>query len=467
MRTRWTVTLGLVASAAWVAGAAAAAAAPETRPNIVLIISDDHRWDALGAAGNRAVQTPALDGLARTGVWFRQATIHVPQCSPSRSTLLTGLAPHQHRWYGNQYQHPDVRNPDGFHGLPTLPGLLAAAGYRTLLVGKWHPRPDPWNCGFSDVRTWMPGGGGPYLDPDLAHGRSRAVQTVKGYTQQIFADDAIAFLNSAEATERPFLFWLAFTAPHGPYQPNPAHIQELFRDKELAALLPPDFAAAKAGDLERWRIYDQAVSALDEQVGRVLKALDDRKLADRTIVAFVGDNGFMMGDRGWHGKVVPYDGSVRVPLIIRAPGIAAIQGPSEAPVSSLDLPPTLLRCAGLEPPRGWPGRDLTRLLKGAADPEIDAAFCEWADDQSAEFGALAYRLVRTPRYKLLVWKDPKRPDEFYDLEADPHETRNLINDPARASVRNALRTRLRGWIERTDDPARLWPRDKDKGGAGP
>ena len=459
MLVGWTIVVRWAACPVLIAGAATADAAPAGRPNILLILSDDHRWDSLGIAGNRGVRTPALDELARTGVWFRQATIHVPQCSPSRSTLLTGLSPHQHRWYGNGYQHPDVKNPDGFHGLPTLPGLLLQAGYRTLFVGKWHGRPEPWNCGFSDVRTWLVGGSGPYLDPELAHGRSRELHPAKGYAQEIFANDAISFIESPEATERPFFFWLAFTAPHGPYVPNPEHIQKLVRDKKLAELLPPGFPVDKA-DLPRWRIYDEAVCALDEQVGRVLKALDDRKLADNTIVAFVGDNGFMMGDRGMTGKVVPYDGSVRVPLIVRAPGIATIKGTSEAPVSSLDIPPTLLRCAGLEPPKSWPGRDLTKLLRGEADPAIDAAICQWFDDQSEMFGALAYRLVRTPRHKLVLFKDPKRPDELYDLEADPHELHNLISDQTLASVRNQLRDRLQVWLERTDDPARLWPRDK-------
>ena len=135
------------------------------------------------------------------------------------------------------------------------------------------------------------------------------------------------------------------------------------------------------------------------------------------------------------------------------PGIATIKGTSESPVSSLDIPPTLLRCAGLEPPRGWPGRDLTKLLRGVADPGIDAAVCQWFDDQSEMFGALAYRLVRTPRYKLVLFKDPKRPDEAYDLETDPHELHNLITDQAPASVRNQLRDRLQAWLERTDDPA--------------
>ena len=221
MRAGWIVTAGLEACLALIAGAARADAAPQGRPNILFILSDDHRWDSLGIAGNRGVRTPALDGLARTGVWFRQATIHVPQCSPSRSTLLTGLAPHQHRWYGNQYHHPDVKNPDGFHGLPTLPGLLLQAGYRTLFVGKWHGRPEPWNCGFSNVRTWLVGGSGPYLDPELAHGRSRELHTAKGYAQEIFANDAISFIESPEATERPFFFWLAFTARTGLTSPIP------------------------------------------------------------------------------------------------------------------------------------------------------------------------------------------------------------------------------------------------------
>lgn len=458
-----------------------AAAAEPRRPNFVFIISDDQRSDALGVAGNAAIRTPVLDRLAAEGVWFRQGTIHIPQCSPTRCTLLTGLPPHQHRWYSNQYQHPDVNNGNGFKGLPTLPGKLRDAGYRTVLVGKWHPTPEPWNCGFTDVRVWMPGGGGLYKQPRLAfgdtqklqpieaavagaaaavwkaHGSSRATQPVPGFTQEIFTDDALAFLQSDEATAKPFFLWLAYTAPHAPHEPNPEHIQKLYADKNHEELLPPGFPTdAKPAP---WRIYYEATSFLDEQVGRVLAALHDRKLEDNTVVVFVGDNGYMMGDRNWSGKVIPYEGSVRVPFLVRGPGVA-LHGTSDAPVSSLDLPPTFLKLASLEPPQQWPGRDLTPLLAGRKDHGITEAICEWADDQSEMFGSLTYRLVRTPTHKLIVWE--KKPAELYNLTADPNERKNLIDEPSAAAVRDDLSKRLAAWMDKTNDPARQWHEVKEK-----
>lgn len=434
--------------------AAAHAKAAPAPPNIIFIISDDHRWDALGGA-NPKVHTPVLDKLAAQGAWFKQATIHVPQCSPTRATLLTGLPPHQHRWYSNQHQHPDVMNDNGFKGLATLPGLLQKAGYRTLFIGKWHPQPDPWNCGFSDIGLWLPGGGGPYVDPRLAKGKSRDLNVQKGFTQEVIAADAVAFLQSPQATEKPFFMWLAFTAPHGPLKPNPPRIEKLYEGKNDDDLLPPGYPKKAAGK-SPWRSYYEATSLLDEQIGKVLEAVAARKLADNTIVVFVGDNGFMMNERGWTGKVLPYESSVRVPLIISAPGIATIKGPSAVPVSSLDLPPTLLQLAGVTPPKEWPGRDLTPLLKGDKEHGITEAVCEWADNHSKQFGDVGYRLVRTPTHKLIVWEAADKPNELYDLAADPHEAKNLIDSKDHAKLRDDLRQRLRAWQDKTSDPARAW-----------
>jgi len=420
------------------------------RPNILFILSDDHRWDGLAAAGNPNIITPSLDRLARTGVHFVQATMHVPQCTPARAQLLTGLSPHQSGWYSNQYQRADVRRNDGFNRYAMLPQLLRKGGYQTVLTGKWHVRPDPWNCGFSDVRSWMPGGGGPYRNPELARGNSRQTKTVEGFTQQIFADDVIDFLESPAARLAPFFAWVAFTAPHDPFQPNPADIQALYADKTAEQLFPPGFTGS--GQARNWHNYYEAITMLDRQVGRILDALERQKLDGETIIVFAGDNGFMMGNRGWDGKVLPYEDSIRVPLIIRAPGVAKFQGPTDACASSLDLPPTLLRLAGLSAPGNWTGRDLRPALQNQTNHSIDHAFTEWADNASKRFGPHACRVIRTTRHKLIRWEDPARGEELYDLEKDPRETSNRIDDTVLQSIREKLRRRLDAWMKRTSDP---------------
>jgi arylsulfatase A-like enzyme len=327
------------------------------RPNIVFIISDDQRWDALGAAGNKKIKTPVLDKLAREGVYFRQATIHVSQCAPSRASLLTGLSPHQHGYYSNNFVRTNMQWQDSFP-VPTLPGMLKDAGYRTVLVGKWHLATDPWLTGFSDVRTWLPEAGASYVDAWLTRGNSRKKMETKGFINGIFAEDAIEFLGSAEAKEKPFLLWLASTIPHAPTKPNPSLFEHMYEGKTNADLLPPGFpphtsvqiplegnADSVAPNLAD---YYASVSYLDNLVGQVLATLDKQGLAENTVIVFLGDNGLMAGSRGLRGKVVPWEESVRVPLIIYAPKFAVIKGRNDVPVSSLDLPTTILSMAGVQ-----------------------------------------------------------------------------------------------------------------------
>ncbi|HEX8458471.1 MAG TPA: sulfatase-like hydrolase/transferase [Pyrinomonadaceae bacterium] len=443
-----------------------------TRPNIVFIISDDHRWDALGAAGNPQIKTPVLDKLAHDGVYFQQATIHISQCAPSRATLLTGLSPHQNGYYSNNFLRSDMQWADRFN-VPTMPELLRQAGYQTVLVGKWHLATDPWLTGFSDVRTWLPEGASSYTDSRLARGNSRKKEVRKGFTNGIFADDAVEFLSSPAAQEKPFLLWLAATIPHAPYQPNPSHIEHLYEGEPVAGLRPPSFPQDATVDLALEGVsagtvkpglakYYESVSYLDEIVGRVLATLEQKGLADNTIVVFLGDNGLMAGSRGVRGKVVPWEESVRVPLIIRAPKLAAAaHGRSDAPVSSLDIPATLLALAGVPRPKNWGGRDLRPLLEGSKRHGIDYAISEWADTES-QFRNYTHRLIRTPRYKLVRWDKPDKPDELYDLMADPHEMKNLAAEPSMRSVRDELLRRLQTWMERTNDPARFWAKKNGK-----
>jgi arylsulfatase A-like enzyme len=226
-------------------------------------------------------------------------------------------------------------------------------------------------------------------------------------------------------------------------------------------MIPPGFPTDRA-DVGDWRHYYEACTMADRQLASVLDTLDKQKLADDTIVMFLGDNGFMMGERDvpqfkgarahYVGKVFPYETSVRVPLMIRGPGFKAAK--DEKPVSSLDLSPTILAAAGLEPPPTWSGRDLHDTSK------IDQAFCEFADNESDKFGDIAYRLVRTPKYKLIVWQEEHRKDALYDVVADPMEQKNLLDDPAMAKTRDELMSKLKDWCKRTNDPALQWPHFK-------
>ncbi len=410
-------------------------------------------------AGNPTIHTPVLDRLARDGVYFTQATVNVSQCLPVRASLLTGLEPHSHGAYAHQNQTPEASRPTAFADWPTVSGLLRGAGYETVLVGKWHVASDPWRVGFSRVLTWIPSGAQRFVDPDVAHGESRELHQVDGFTQEILADDAVEYLSHRAEGAPPFMLWLAFTAPHAPFGPNPKRIEALYAGRKAEELLPPGFP--RDIPTNDWRQYDEAISHLDEQVGRVLSALDRAGLAERTLVVFLGDNGFMMGERGvgvtgGAGKVVPYESSVRVPMIVRDPSLQRASGPSSAAVSSLDLPVTFLRAAGLTPPASWPGRDLAPLLRAPGAAGFEAAFTEWADETSKRFGGLAFRLVRTPTHKLIVWKDAQRPQELYDLAADPREEKNLAGGAAVRAVEADLVRRLLDHLRATDDPALSW-----------
>jgi arylsulfatase A-like enzyme len=448
-------------------GCAMVPPAPQ-RPNLVVVLSDDHRWDALGAAGNPAVITPVMDGMVRDGVYFRQATTSVSQCHPVRASLLTGLPAYRHGVYSAQFQAPEVA--ETLCRRPTVASLLRDAGYHTAVIGKWHVPPPPWECGFDEARTWLPGGSADFHDPELSHGKHDEGEVVAGFTQEIFADDAVDFLRGHAgdtARSEPFLLWLGFTAPHFPYEPNPERIEALYAGRGEEELLPPGFPRdVQAND---WRHYNEAVSHLDEQLGRVLAALRETGLAERTVVVLLGDNGYMMGERGIggpgskaNGKQVPYESSLRVPFILSGPGLPrgvprALA--SDLPVSSLDLPPTLLSLAGLPVPDSWPGRDLTAALAGKL--EVREAFSEWSDEESDKFGGLAFRAVRTPTHKLIIWKDPARGEELYDLAADPAEAHNLIAEPAAGpetgEILRDLRSRLLAWMQRNGDPALSWP----------
>ncbi|HEX8521321.1 MAG TPA: sulfatase-like hydrolase/transferase, partial [Tepidisphaeraceae bacterium] len=422
---------------------------------------DDQRFDALGAAGNPKIHTPNLDRLCSEGVYFHQSTVVVPQCSPVRASLLTGVVPHQNGWLSNQYQRPEATGTKGLKG-PFLPQLLQDAGYLTVLVGKWHLDVEPWESGFTDVRTWLPGGGGLYRGEPLAKGNSRKPHDNADYTNIAFSKDAEEFLKSDAAKEKPFFMWLALTCPHTPWNPNPPEIANLYEGKKSDDLLPPGFPEKIPH--HNFLSYYKATSLADLISGRIEKAITEAGLADNTMFVFLGDNGFMMGQKGIGakgaaGKVVPYEASARTPLMIKGAGVK-LKGKNEACVSSIDLPPTFLALAGAKVPDTFVGRDMSALLAGesGADKNFNEAFVEFADNQSDRFGTKAYRSIRTATHKLIVWDNADSKPELYDVAKDPLEDHNLYGTAEAKSIQDDLSSRLVAWLKRTKDDQFKWPR---------
>jgi arylsulfatase A-like enzyme len=410
-------------------------------PNVLVIITDDQGFGDLGVHGNPVIHTPHLDAFTKQSVWLKNFTV-CPVCSPTRSSLMTGLYNYRtgvvDTFIGRSMMRPDV---------PTLPEHLAKAGYRTGLFGKWHlgdnypMRPD--DRGFQET-LWLHGGGlaqpadPPGQDPKTAYfnpilKRNGRDMKTRGYCTEVFTDAAIQFLTADPS--KPFFAYVAYNAPHAPYQ-VPEEFAARYRKLDLSPAGFPRVGQpwatpkAKADDIAR--AYGM-IENIDANFGRLLKALDDAMLTENTVVIFLTDNGpggvrFNAGLRSRKGTV--YEGGIRVPCYVRWPGRfepGRVVGTSTA---HIDLTPTLLSLCGVSTSEKFDGRDLSRLLKGEQVEWPDRTlFYQWhRGDAPEKYRAFA---ARGPRYKLVQaagvqpatkWK-PKY--ELFDITADPFEQTDL------------------------------------------
>jgi N-acetylglucosamine-6-sulfatase len=429
---------------------AAAGLAAQTRtssgrkPNFVFIVSDDHHWQTLGISGNPHVRTPNIDRLAKRGVYFVNGNITTPQCAPSRGVLLTGLETYQNGLKSNGATrfNPDIG--------PTVMEQLRLAGYDTTLIGKWHSGHTPAECGFAKAPLWLRGGSSNYMDPVLVRGIDGAPGKQQGHITYLFTDEAVKYLESAR---QPFFLWLAYNAPHSPLHAS-TKFSGAYAGKTETDLYPP--AHPKDAKPIKWSTYYAVINELDDQIGRVIAQIEKSGQWDNTVIVFLGDNGMMCGTKNIAAKVVPWEESVRVPFMAAGgPVKAGIR--HEDPVASIDLPATWMDFAGLKPARPLAGRSLKALLTtGKGGPA--EAFATW-DDGRAEALAVKqavepYREIRTRKYKLIVWESKKL--GFYDLAADPVETRNLADDPVHQAALKDLRGRLTARMKATGDHAISW-----------
>jgi arylsulfatase A-like enzyme len=420
---RWIVAFSTALAAGFAADAAVDPLQSDaTRPDIVIVLTDQQRADAFGAAGTSELQTPAMDRLAAQGVLFTRAFAATPQCSPSRAALLTGRYPHRTGVMGNTApKGPPAGMSEALdRTLPTLGRVFTAAGYETAYFGKWHLGGTPGEYGFA------------------VHDSAIGDRTL--------ARDVVAFLRQrADGARRKPLVLVVSWLDHLGTKPFPQ--RHYLQDDQGRPFV--------GADREIWRryraFYNGLVEKVDREIGSVLAALPQGRVAPITV--FSTDHGDLGGSHGlpYKGPAM-YEELVRVPLVISWPGRLR-PARSDALVSLIDLLPTLCDLAGVPAPEGIDGISLRPVLDGRTRQPSDSrgaremVFAEYYGKQSWR---VPIRMVRTAQWKYVRYLHYG--EELYDLAADPGELRNLARDAGAARERARLARALDEWIRRTVDP---------------
>ena len=478
-----TVFLG---AALLLAGTACREPEPEPPPNILFVFTDDHASHAISAYGSRINKTPNIDRLAKEGTLFQNCFVTNSICAPSRAVILTGKHSHLNGVVDNR------REFDGSQ--QTFPKLLQQAGYQTAMIGKWHLKTDPTGFDYWEVLI----GQGPYYNPPMIRNGTEVGH--EGYTTHIITDVALDWLETKRDKSKPFLLMYQHKAPHRNWSPGPEYLtmyddveipepptlfddyatrgtaartQEMtvanhFRPSDLkleppsnlteeqlerwnAAYGPKNEAFKEANlsgdDLVRWNYqryikdYLRSVAAVDDNLGRVLDYLDSARLAENTVVVYTSDQGFYLGDHGWYDKRFMYEESLRMPLLVRWPGVVKAGAEEANLVQNLDFAPTFLEIAEASIPEDMQGESLVPLLR-AQNPSdwrksVYYHYYEWP----AVHMVRRHYGVRTDRHKLMYYYNLDE-WELYDLETDQLETQNLYGNEDYADIVGELKIEL-------------------------
>ena len=416
-------------------------------PNLLFVFSDQHRWCDLGCYGNAAVRTPRLDEFARKALRFEHCISNSPLCVPARGSMLTGLLPMRHRAAANDLAIDT--------GAESIAHVFAQAGYRTGYIGKWHLagvpriRPVPRGKERLGFEEWK-------ISPvGTAHSRSMYFDEddrrhpIEGYEPVKQTDLAIEFIERNRY--RPWALCLSWGPPHDPYDDVPDAYKELYADVEipLRPNVPERIDAGRGVVLSREQIaghlrgYYAHITALDEQFGRLLDALEESGQRQNTIIVYTSDHGDMLGSQGFMNKQLPYEESVKVPLLVHWDGVT-YAGTTEELISLVDLPVSLAGLAGLRFRSPRDGADLSRLF---TDPKAEGASACYIMDlipchQAAWRGGREWQGVRTREYTFARSAGREGWLLFHNT-IDPYQQRNLVGDPRYASVLAELQELLR------------------------
>lgn len=411
----------------------------QNRPNIIFLLTDDHRWDALGHAGNPQIVTPVLDSLARQGIYFERAYVTTSICCVSRASLLSGQ-------YASRHQINDFQTDMDSAALEaTYPIILKKAGYNIGFIGKYGVGTQPpenlydyWSC----TNEGQPDYFLPREDGTMIH-----------HTDSV-ANDITAFLERF-ALKGPFCLSVSFKAPHELDSAPPSYpVQQRYADRYREVRIPkpitadpvywesmPDFFRTEENiGRKRWRDlfssdslyqenaknYYRLVTGVDEVLGKMMKQLKELGLAENTLIIFMGDNGFMMGEHGLEGKWFGFEESIRVPLVISAPFLSAkFRGKRSEMALNIDIAPTILSAAGVEISQQMQGINLFDMLSGNV-PERASFFYEHTFLGSPHIPHIEGVVTKDLKYMQYTEHGS---EELYDLRADPFETKNLAYEP--------------------------------------
>ena len=486
---------GIIGFAAIIGGCSPAPKAENTRPNIIFIMSDDHAFQAISAYGGslaKLAPTPNIDRIARDGMIFNRCMVTNSICGPSRATILTGKYSHQNGFIDNT-----IGAKFDFSQL-TFPKVLQKAGYQTAMIGKLHLGGNPTGFNYWDILPDQ----GVYYNPNFID--STGTHKEKGYVTEIITKKSIEWLAQAKNSGKPFLLMMHHKAPHRSWDPGPnelgmyenttfpepeslfddyanrgqaAHVQNmtisntmtLERDLKMSdqprggldsaqlvkwnsvyAPVVKSFKEAnlKGAELTRFkyqrymRDYLSCVAAVDKSVGKVLDFLKENGLDKNTIVVYTSDQGFYLGEHGWFDKRWMYEESERTPLLIQWPGVVKPGSVNSDLVSNLDFGETILDAAGATIPAEMQGRSFVPVLKGNTPDDWRQAHYYHYYEHPSEHNVMRHYGITTKRYKLIHFYYDIDEWEMYDLEKDPHEMKNIYNDPSYAEVQKDLHNQL-------------------------
>ncbi len=463
--------------------------AQEQRPNIIFIMSDDHAAHAITAYGgiyDEYLQTPNIDRIANEGIRFENVLCTNAICGPSRAAILTGKYSHLNGYYKNE--SGGRFNADQW----TFPQELQENGYQTAIVGKWHLGTEPVGFDYYKYHD-NPGQQGFYYNP-IYNDNGTQVQ-VEGYATTLTTDFALDWLESNEESNQPFMLMLQYKAPHRNWYPEEKYV-DLFGDQELPypdtfnddyagrektagdtdmtmdffnrkdmKLTPPE--GLENGELQKWlswgnkrgfgegwlpsdtmsveearkwkyqryiKDYLACIKSVDDQIGRVLEYLDEKGLAENTIIVYTSDQGFYLGDHGFFDKRFMYEPSLKMPFVLRYPKMVKKPSVNEDVITNIDFAPTLLDLAGVEIPQDVQGRSFKKIIAGKTPKAWDQSMYYHYYEFPFWHHVQPHYGIRNQRYKLIHFYYSVDVWEFYDLERDPNEMNNAINDPKYAQI---------------------------------